>query len=393
MGGRSQSQAIRMVVLGGLAFLILKYYQSHFTGSGVLARAEDALVTDGCVKAMSLYDQAIELGAGCNAYVGRGACRVELKQYDVALDDWAAAEKIEPDNAGPHVARAYLFQQLKRFDEAAEEYDRAAELDSKGSQIPLLRADFLRNVGRLDAASIAYRGLMTREDAPNVASRATFKYAELLFVKGDAKGAETTVEDGLKRWPEDALGLYERGIFRLSTEGRAGDAADDLAQSIEAEKKYRTTSILLNTGIAAQTGEKPDRASYFAFAEPYLPIAINAILFLDAARLKMGQDGADELKKNFDDIEFALRPSGSLQPAKLVGWPIPIAKFYLDEIGPDELMAQAAKASIRSWSLRFAAPIFSRAFVQRKTLISKRLIDVSRLPQKNVRALPWNMLS
>jgi hypothetical protein len=129
----------------------------------------------------------------------------------------------------------------------------------------------------------------------------------------------------------------------LFSQGRAAEAADDLARSVEAGEKYRMTSILLNTGIAQLSHERADKSSYFAFAEPYLPISLNAILFLDAARTKAGNNGSDEFKKNFGDIEFALRPIGSLQSAKLVRWPIPIVRFYLDEIGYVDLLAQAEK--------------------------------------------------
>jgi hypothetical protein len=186
---------------------------------------------------------------------------------------------------------------------------------------------------------------MSQTDSPNASSRAFFEYAGLQLLQGDGKGAMATVNEGLKQWPDDALGLYERGILELFIEGRSVDATRDLAQSIEASKNYRIQSILLNTGFAAVTGENADRSSYYSYAEPFLPIAINAILFLDAARSKAGQDGLEALKKNFYDIEFALRPIGSLRPAKLVGWPIPIVKFYLDEIGHGELMAQAEESS------------------------------------------------
>jgi tetratricopeptide (TPR) repeat protein len=208
----------------------------------------------------------------------------------------------------------------------------------------VLRADFLRRSGDLDAALAGYKEVMARNDTADASSRAFFEYAAVQLVEGDGKGAMATVDEGLKRWPDDALGLYERGIFEL-VDGRSDDAAGDLARSIEAGEKYRMQSILLNTGFAEQTGERADKSSYYAYAEPFLPIAIEVILFLDAARSKAGQDGSDELKKNFDDIEFALRPIGSLQPAELVGWPVPIINFYLGQIGVDGLLAQAEKSA------------------------------------------------
>lgn len=344
MSGISVSYVVRVVGFSLLALIVVRYFSSHFTGSGLLERANDAAISDGCGAAMPLYDRAIEFGAGFDGYTRRGACRIDLKQYDAALSDWSEAASIDPKNPGLHLSRARLLQRLARSDEALREYDRAAALDSTGTEIRLLRADFLRSIGNLDAATVAYGELMTQNDAPNTSSRATFRYAELQLMQGDAKGAAATVDEGLKQWPDDALGLYERGVFRLIIEGRAGDAADDLARSVEAGAKYRMVSILLNTGIAELTDRKADQSSYFAFAEPYIPIAIDAILFLDAARSKAGQGGSEELAKNFGDIEFALRPTGSLQPIKLVGWPIPIVKFYLDEIGHDELMVQAEKS-------------------------------------------------
>lgn len=339
---------MRSFIQGVVLFLLVvggsRYLSSHFTPSGLLAQADELSSTEGCAAAMPLYDRAIEFGAGFDGYSRRATCRVKLKQYDVALSDWQDAADAEANSPAPHLARASLFRRLDRPDQALQEYNRAVLLDP-GAEIHLLRADFLFGTGNLDQAATAYKELMTRTDAPNAASRASFKYAEIQLAKGDGAGAIATADQGLQQWPDDALGLYDRGIFRLAVEGRANDAAADLARSIEAGAKYRMASIILDAGIAVLENKRVDRSSDYSFSEPYLPMAINAILLLDIARSRAGQDGSNELRKNFDDIEFALRPTGALQPARLTGWPTPIVKYYLKEIDLNELMVRAEHAT------------------------------------------------
>ena len=298
---------------------------------------------------MPLYDRAVERGAGFSGHLKRGVCRMTLQQYDDALSDWSESVKADPRSPGPHILRADLLRRLHRPDDARGEYDQAVALsnasgDANAPAIQMLRAEFLRETGDLDASAGAYQILLASADV-NVSARAAFLLAEIQIAKGDGAEARAVVDDGLKRWPDDPLGLYERGVVELFVEDRPEPAADDLSRSLDLAQKYRMQSILLNAGVEILASERADDSSYYSYAEPFLPRAYQAMLLLDVARSRSQQDGAVELKKNFDDVAFALRPAGSLQAAKLTRWPAPIVGYYLNEVTAGDLVTQAEKAS------------------------------------------------
>lgn len=175
------------------------------------------------------------------------------------------------------------------------------------------------------------------------------------------------VNEGLKQAPDDAFGLYQRGVIELFIQNQPEAAAQDFSRSTEMGEKYRILMTLVNVGAEAVGGEKADRRSYYAYAKPFLPIAYETILYLDIARLRSGQDGSDEVAKNLDSIGFALRRIGSLFPARLVGWPVPIIQFFLHKITLDQLMEQAQASSDKATSHVCVAHFFAGIFLDKDT--------------------------
>ena len=55
----------------------------------------------------------------------RGRAYTSLKEYDQALEDFAEAKKIDPDDAETYFNSGYLRQQQGRYSDAIKDYDTA----------------------------------------------------------------------------------------------------------------------------------------------------------------------------------------------------------------------------------------------------------------------------
>lgn len=345
----SFSKIVIKIVLMLLAVFGLKYLSATFSPVELLEQADARSNVSGCGAALPLYDRAVTYGAGFPGFLKRGICHMQLQQFEDALDDWSESVKADPASPGPHILRADLLGRLSRTDEARIEYDQAVTLanasgDANAPALQMLRAEFLRQTGDLDDASVAFQSLRNGGDA-NVSARATFQLADIQIAKGEAEAARTTIDDGLKQWPDDPLGVFEQGILELSAENKPQSAVDSFSRSLALAQKYRMQSILLNAGVAVITKDRADQSSYYSYNESFVPRAYQAMLLLDVARSRLHQDGSAELSKSFDDITFALRPTGSLMVAKPTQWPTPIIRYYLNEVTEADMLAQAENAS------------------------------------------------
>ncbi|MGP0059756.1 MAG: tetratricopeptide repeat protein [Beijerinckiaceae bacterium] len=395
----SKSWSIVIAVLVIAAILLLKFLDSNFSADGLMEKAKQIAVSDGCGAALATYDHAIRRGAGWVGYVERGNCQLRLGDLDAALSDysnairlnpdasvprynrglveraggkteqaladWVESARLNPKDPAPHLRMAETMRGQGRLDDALREYDAALAVGGNGDEIHMRRAQLLRIKADYAAAQAEYEQVM-KSDSSEFQPAAFFQHAMLFGVQGEAARALEMVNDGLERWKENAYGLYQRGLIKLFYLSSPEEAARDFSQSLDLGEKYRKFAIIFETGVGAATGEPAKKPSLFAPAIDFIPTAYEVVLYLHLARIRAGHDDTEELAKNFDSIAFELRDVGSLSPSKHVWWPGPIIQYFMNKIGIDDLMTRA-KASQFEASSRICAVNFFLGFSSRQS--------------------------
>lgn len=64
----------------------------------------------------------------------QGNARTDLKQYDAALENYAAALKLDPRYGPAYTGRAHLYNATSRYDEAIADFGKAIEYDPKQAE-------------------------------------------------------------------------------------------------------------------------------------------------------------------------------------------------------------------------------------------------------------------
>jgi tetratricopeptide (TPR) repeat protein len=111
-------------------------------------------------RAVREFDDAIELGAGADAYEGRAGGRGLLGEFEAALRDLAEAMRLDParDGAKPVVAmRARLLLRASRIEEAEREARRWTELAPADAEAFATLGEALRLANRRAEAREAFR--------------------------------------------------------------------------------------------------------------------------------------------------------------------------------------------------------------------------------------------
>lgn len=95
------------------------YFDAHYSMGRALfveRRYLDALMS---------FDCAIAIAPSVDVYVSRGSTRMELGQYDAALDDYDAALHLNPNLAKAHMNKGSALYEMERLSEAQACYEQA----------------------------------------------------------------------------------------------------------------------------------------------------------------------------------------------------------------------------------------------------------------------------
>ncbi len=119
------------------------------------AAARKALEANEFGDAMSMYSNALRVEVAflslasdemprADLRIGRAKCYKMLEDYDMALEDYEAAVKIEPESVAAHKGCAFCLAEMEQMDRALEAYERAHKLDpgdeDVNKQIKLLKS-------------------------------------------------------------------------------------------------------------------------------------------------------------------------------------------------------------------------------------------------------------
>ncbi len=161
--------------------------------------------SEGCLTTAIVLRQESYMG-----YYHRGRCRMDLKQYEEALEDFEQVIKLRPQLTCGLLNRALAYQALGSYEEAIDDLTKALEMGATQTRIYFLRSTLYRRVG-------------------------------------DASAAKQDFETGLARTPVDELSWVARGYAqrKLNPHAAMSDFREALQLNPFSSKALRNSVYLL----------------------------------------------------------------------------------------------------------------------------------------------------
>lgn len=232
---------------GGWAVLGMAYVQQGRTTAdpATYARAEKALRTS----------LAVQSTGNTDAEIAMGALAAARHDFPAALDWALKATTSDPYSASAHGVLADAYTQLGRYDEAEQAVQTMADLRPDAAS--LARASYVFELkGDTAEARDLMRRSLTAAATPAEHAFARAVLASLALQDGDAQGALTEAQNGLRAAPADSalLEATARAYEALGEPGKAV-AAYQAAAAIAPLPHY-----LLGLGELQQSLGRPDQA-------------------------------------------------------------------------------------------------------------------------------------
>lgn len=294
-------------------------------------------------EALADYNEAIRVApTSAPAVFDRGLLWLAKGNDDAALADFGKAIALDPKDADARVQHGQILRAYGRFDEAIADYEAAAALKPADARYPLRRIDTLRDKGNFAAALAAADKLAAgKPDEPSY----VFVRIAVRRDQGDIEGALREADAAIAKWPNLPTGYLERGTLALFYTDKPAAAIEDLSKAVNTGFDYRLQMQLLDAGsksLGVDTND--DYSDRIAPQTPFIPDMLYWVLCLHVAHVHAGDDDAAELKKNADDIAFALR-RGLLPDERFAQWPGAVLRMLLGRLTPDELRAEAQQTN------------------------------------------------
>lgn len=317
------------------------------------------IIIDACTQA--LKSGALDKNEQARVYHSRGFVRAINGDAANAVLDLTEAMKLEPNNPDHYYTRGEISMGRKQYPQAIADFGNGLRLDG-----PSVRGYYLLGTAHLDngdrdTAIVDFSAALKLDPREvEVLNNRAFAY----FAKREWDRALADYTAAISVDPKNALFYYNRGeVWRLTNDlGRAGG---DFDTAIRLKPDYSDAyirrgfvrvaqhdllkaltdfdkAVQLNPNSPvplSQRGIARFYAGRYREAENDLVISLTgapqnaySVLWLYLARLHQGKD----------DITALRDQSRSFNPAVFPG---PIIRFYLGEIGADEVMAAVQKGT------------------------------------------------
>ena len=260
------------------------YFKRAIAKSRQLKDAQGSI--DDCSQAIQIMDSA-------PPHLLRGTLYVAQTKYSNALEDYAAASRLDPKNVEAHALSAGLQWGLKNVDQFAVEMDAAIALLPDPLDALKKRAELYFNNGYWARALPDYNAILQRDTAN----------AEIFRYRGDAKSYLGDYDGGMRD--------YDQAV-KLDPKTETAPVAFSKTMSYFDRQNYRDAETQAQTAVEAA----PDNAYY--------------LLWLHTIRLHGGKT---------DDPDFVAR-SATVDHAS---WPWTIVAYHLGRSSDDDAWAAADK--------------------------------------------------
>lgn len=126
---------------------------------------------------------------------------IEQKRYDTAAQKLEEILKDAPESDKVRFYLAAVYEETRQHEKAVKEYRKIPVSSTYYGESVVHAAYLLKGLGRLEEGiEVAATSLKARQDQPQVFAM----YASLLDEKGDYKAASKSLEEGLKKFPDNA---------------------------------------------------------------------------------------------------------------------------------------------------------------------------------------------
>ena len=167
-------------------------------------------------------------------YAFRGTLRMELGQFEDAVDDFNRALQGDPYAPAVHARLGQAYYLLENYEAAAEEYRDAIALNGDGGAYYLGLGRALEATNDTAAARLNYRTAASKTADDKATPVAALKAAgRLAYLSGETAEAKQELERAVALAPEDAEAWGFLGINRMMTDDAAAAAAFANAAELE----------------------------------------------------------------------------------------------------------------------------------------------------------------
>lgn len=205
-----------------------------------LSLARFYVVSKDQAKAEEIFKRAISINNNSAlAHTEYGKFLVQLNRLPDAETELKKAVELEPSNRTARFVLASFYLVNKQLDKAEEAYKSLAALDKDKPESQAILADFYASINRLDDAVRIYQDILTK--SPDY-TQGRYRLGEIMLMRGDTQGANTQIEEVLKKDQNDRQAHLLRARLRTQT-GQTADlkaAIEDLKEVLKQEPNSKT---------------------------------------------------------------------------------------------------------------------------------------------------------
>jgi len=220
---------------------------------GLMAESEeDYAEAETCLSRAAMLEPHAHL-----ARARLAALEVARGDYEAALPELRRWVEAQPGESAPLLYLASSLVELEEWAEAADVLDRALAVEPQSAALHRRRGDLCRRVGEKARAADHYAAALALDSDDD---ETRLKHALLLADLERVDEALAGLTEVLRRDPESAAALYQRGLLRYTEKGDLGGALEDLERALELDPDDALTrmihqELLLERGSAPPTGD------------------------------------------------------------------------------------------------------------------------------------------
>ena len=217
---------------------------------GLLAESEeDRAEAEACLSRAAQLEPHAHL-----ARARLAALEVARGDYEAALPDLRRWVEAQPGESAPLLYLASALVELEEWDGAADALDRALAVEPQSAALHRRRGDLCRRRGEKDRAAEHYAAALAL-DAGDDGTR--LKHALLLADLERPDDALAELDEIVRRDPENAGALYQRGLLLYTEKGDVSAALADLGRALALDPEDAMTRMIHQELLLERSPDRP----------------------------------------------------------------------------------------------------------------------------------------
>jgi len=306
------------------------------------------------------YDKAIRLNPKhANIFSNRGVALAGKREYDRAIESYTEAIRLNPNHADTFSNRGVAYAGKGDYDQAIEDYNETLRLKPNHANAFFNRGNAYRRKRDYDRAIENYNRSLRSNPTAKAFSNRGIAYSH----KGEHNLAIQSYNEALRRNPRHLNALYNRGNA-YTRKGEYARAIADFDRVLQLQPKH--ANAYSGRGIVRFfQGEFSAAVPDFSEALRYAPTNLYGVLLLYIAQARAGDHGRDVLARAARELD-------------LVKWPGPIVSMYLGKVPEQVVLDSTPATDIASSRQRRCEAYFyiaQRLLVQQQRAAAVRMFE------------------